>query len=89
MTEGRRWEDSTLSRVARLWPFILAFATVAVAWGAMKADQRYLEKNLFVASQKVDNHETRISKVEQAIVSMADRQKEQIEMQKEVLRRLR
>lgn len=73
MTESRRqWGENGYAKVARYWPFILAASAVIGTWSVMRAQVPILQKQVEKAEDKIDVHETRLSKVEQAVEQLPE-----------------
>ena len=85
MTElHRRVDDKIVGKLMKYWPVIVSVAILCAWYGATNRDINYLKENLGIEIVKRNEHETRLSKVEQAITSIPEIQKDV----KEILRRL-
>jgi hypothetical protein len=78
-------KERITSAVAAWAPIFISILCLATFWGIMKADTQNLKDAVSASCIKIDGHETRISKVEQAIIEIPEIRKDI----KELLRRVR
>jgi hypothetical protein len=78
-------KERITSAVAAWAPIFISILCLATFWGMMKSDTLTLKESVSAASVKIDGHETRISKVEQAVIEIPEIRKDI----KELLRRVR
>lgn len=63
MGEKRRYEDTAIGKLVKLWPIILGLVMVAVAWGTVQTKLTYMEKGF----GKIEDHEIIISQHSEAL----------------------
>lgn len=75
-------EHDRTNIIIEWWPLIAAIAVFLVAWGVLQAQVSWTKDEVKSVQAKADNHETRISTYEGKMDQM-------IELQREILKRIR
>ena len=79
-------QKERLTNAVAAWaPIFISILCLATFWGIIKADTANLKDAVASSCVKIDSHETRISKVEQAVVEIPEIRKDI----KELLRRVK
>lgn len=86
---NQRWNDSGVFRFFKFWPVITTLIIVGIAWGVSVTKGETAKEEIALTRATVAIHETRLSRVEEAIDQIKDGQKEARTDIKEILRRVR
>lgn len=77
MTEHhQRKEDQGLHKALRMWPIIVAFATIVAGWTATQADSSLNKKGIKDNKEAIVETQKKLDTVKEAVIRMEERQKQ-------------